>query len=130
MSEFIKLGLNTINKGIKSLKTIKKDKHDYRQYLHRIKMLPEDYQFVFKKMSEYMWGYSGGGDGYDMIDLQNGLLELFESSAAEGKNAIDVTGNDVAAFCDDLLKNAVTYTEKKRNKLNKQIVKKLNSNKL
>ncbi|HAX53738.1 MAG TPA: hypothetical protein DCX82_17695, partial [Lachnospiraceae bacterium] len=28
---------------------------------------------------------------------------------AEGKSVLDITGEDVAAFCDELLRNAKTY---------------------
>ena len=72
-----------------------------------------------------MWSYAGGGSGYDMVALQEGLLELFETGAAEGKTALEVTGDDVASFCDELLRNATTYTEKRRDKLNREVQKKL-----
>jgi DNA-binding ferritin-like protein (Dps family) len=34
---------------------------------------------------------------------------------------LDVTGKDVAAFCDELLRAARTYTEDWREKLNREI---------
>ena len=30
----------------------------------RVEALPEDYQFVFKKIQNYMWNFSAGRDGY------------------------------------------------------------------
>lgn len=115
----------TIKKGLESLKTIKKDKREYREYLERVKALPEDYRFVFEKITHYMWSLFGGGDGYDMIAIHADLLELFESGAAEKKPILEITGEDVAAFCDELLRNAKTYTENQRQKLNRVIAKKL-----
>lgn len=129
MSKIIDKSLDTLKQGIDSLKNIKNDKEEYKKYVERIKALPEDYRFVYEKIGKYMWSLSGGGDGYDMIALQSDLLELFEMSAAEGKKVVDVTGEDVAAFCDDLLRNAKTYTENMRDKLNKEINKKLKNNK-
>lgn len=73
-------------------------------------------------------GFSGGGDGYDMMSLQADLLELFEMSAAEGKPIFEVTGEDIAAFCDELLRSTKTYTENRREKLNNDIRKKRTCN--
>lgn len=121
MSKIIDSSLNTIAKGLESLKNIKRDKDEYKVYLERIKALPDEYRFVYDKATEYMWSYSGGGDGYDMISLHANLLELFEISAASSKSVLEVTGTDVASFCDELLRNAITYTEKRRDKLNREI---------
>lgn len=112
-----------IAEGLESLKNIKKDKAEYRAYLARIEALPDDYKFVYSKITNYMWGLSGGGDGYDMIKLQADLLELFESGAANGKNVLQITGEDVAAFADELLKSVKTYTENWRDKLNREVKK-------
>lgn len=38
---------------------------------------------------------------YDTI--LSGVLELFEEGAAAGKDVLEITGTDVAAFCDGLL---------------------------
>ena len=41
---------------------------------------------------------------------------------------LDVTGEDVAAFCDDLLTGAKTYQSTKQDALNRAIMGKLGSN--
>ena len=125
MSDIIKSSFEIIEKGFESLKTLKKDKREYKEFLERVKALPADYGFVYKKISEYLWSYAGGGDGYDMLAIQAGLLELFETGAANGKQVLEVTGEDVAAFADELLRSARTYTEDRRAKLNRDIMKKL-----
>ncbi|MEG0180221.1 MAG: DUF1048 domain-containing protein [Oscillospiraceae bacterium] len=112
--------------GLDSLKNIKKDKAEYRAHLARIDALPDDYKFVYSKITAYMWSLSGGGNGYDMLAVQADLLELFESGAAEGKGVLEITGEDVAAFADELLKNVKTYTENWHDKLNREIQKELN----
>lgn len=125
MEHIVKASMDTMAKGLASLKNIKQEKRAYKEFLARIQQLPADYKFVYEKMTHYMWEYSGGGDGYDMIALHQGLLELFEEGAAQGKKVMDVTGADVAVFCDDLLRSAITYTEKRRDKLNREVQQKL-----
>ena len=44
---------------------------------------------------------------------------------AEEKSVLEVTGEDVAGFVDELLKNTKTYTEDWRNKLNQKIKNKI-----
>ena len=74
-----------------------------------------------------MWQFASGA-GYDMMEIHYGLIELFEEGAAEGKNVLEVTGEDVAAFVDELLKNVRTYTEDWRNRLNQKIKNKIEGN--
>ena len=61
----------------------------------------------------------------DMLPIFTDLLDLFESGAAEGKRVLQITGDDVAEFCDELLRNARTYTQKWHDDLNRDIMKKL-----
>lgn len=106
------------------LKKLVGDKKEYREMMARVKALPEDYRFVYEKMQKYMWSYAAG-DGYDMLKVQYDLIDLFEAGAADGKEVLEVTGNDVAAFCDELLLNARTYMNDWRRKLNKEVMDKL-----
>lgn len=82
-------------------KQILEDKREYRRMMTRVDALPEDYRFAYNKIQHYMWKFVSGG-GLDIVALQADLLELFEEGAAEGKNVYDITGEDVAAFCDEL----------------------------
>jgi DNA-binding ferritin-like protein (Dps family) len=43
--------------------------------------------------------------------LLSGIVGLFEDCAALGKGVLEVTGSDVAAFCDDLIKGSKTYAD-------------------
>lgn len=45
------------------------------------------------------------------IGLLSGIVDLFEEGAALGKGVLEVTGSDVAAFCDDLIKGLKTYAD-------------------
>jgi len=120
MSEFFDNYLN-INKMIES-------KREYKEQMARVEALPKDYQYVFKKIQGHMWMFAAG-PGYDMLKLHYDLIELFEAGAADGKSVLEITGEDVAAFCDELLRNARTYTEDWRETLNRDILKKLGTGK-
>lgn len=106
------------------IKKMIEDKKEYKNQMAKVAALPEDYQFVFNKIQRYMWSFAGG-DGSDMLKIQYELIELFETSAADGRHVLDVTGKDVVAFCDEFLINAKKWTDKYREKLNYDIVKKI-----
>lgn len=99
-------------------------KCEYKESMDRVKKLPEDYQYVFKKIQSHMWNFASGA-GYDMMVIHNDLIDLFEESALNGSDVLEVTGDDVASFCEELLRNASTYTEDWRTKLNNDIHHKL-----
>ncbi len=48
---------------------------------------------------------------------------MFEEAAANGRSVVDVTGKNVAAFCDEFTKDSHTYTDNWRDKLNSAVVK-------
>jgi DNA-binding ferritin-like protein (Dps family) len=99
-------------------------KREYKRQMARVDALPEDYRFIFKKIQSHMWQFAAG-DGYDMLELHYGLIDLFEAGAAEGKTALEVTGEDVAGFVDELLKSVKTYTAGWRESLNRDVAAKL-----
>ena len=101
-----------------------KSKREYKQQMVRVNALPKDYQYVFKEIQSHMWQFVSGA-GYDMMEVQYGLIDLFEEGVAEEKSVLVVTGEDVAGFVDELLKNTKTYTEDWRNKLNQKIKNKI-----
>lgn len=100
------------------------DKKEYKLMMARVEAMPEDYSFVFKKIQHYMWNFASG-DGSDILKIQYELIDLLETGVADGKRVLDITGGDVAAFCDELLSNAKTYTENWRESLNSDVMKKL-----
>lgn len=99
-------------------------KKEYREQLGRAGALPEDYRFVFEKIHDYIWRFAGG-DGSDMLKTQNEVIELFEASAADGKHVLEVTGEDVAGFCDELLSDTKKWTDNYRVKVNRDMMKKI-----
>ena len=111
-----------------NIKKMVESKREYKQQMARVEALPKDYQYVFKKIQGHMWMFAAGS-GYDMMKIHYDLIELFESGAAEGKHVLEITGEDVASFCDELLRSASTYTENWREALNRDILKKLGKGK-
>jgi len=98
------------------------DKREWREMDARAKALPSEYRNAYKAIQKYMWTAGGGPtDWRDSSRIFVGILELFEEGAAEGKKVTDLTGEDVAAFCDDLVKDEQTWKDKYRKKLNDTI---------
>lgn len=115
-----------LNKIFSTLKLWKQEKIDYKVYKKRIHTLPKDYQIVFKEIEAFMWNFALGS-GRGMMSVLTDMLELFESGAQEGKNVLNIVGDDVSDFCDGLLKEvqAQTWTGKKKEMLNQSIHRKL-----
>ena len=100
------------------------DKKEYKMMMARVEAMPEDYQFVFKKIQNYMFSRAGG-DGMDMLKIHYDLIDMFESGVADDKDILEITGKDVAEFCDELLRNTKTWTAEGHEALNREIKKKL-----
>ena len=81
-------------------------KKQWRAHIARVKALPPDYQIVYKEMQRYL--FKVGADGH----LISGIVDFFEEGAADGKGVLELIGNDVAAFCDDLVKDSYTCADK------------------
>ena len=106
------------------LKKIIGDKKEWRRMEARAAALPRDYRIVYDEIKKYLFKFSAGS-GMDTIAVLEDLLGLFETGAADGRRALDVTGEDVAAFSDELLRNTKTYTAKWHEELNRGVRQKL-----
>jgi DNA-binding ferritin-like protein (Dps family) len=111
-----------------NIKKMIESKREYRKQMARVKALPGDYRYVFRKIQHHMWMFAAGS-GYDMMKIHYDLIELFEAGAAEGKRVLEITGGDVASFCDELMRSARTYTGDWRETLNRDIQKKFRKGK-
>ena len=85
-------------------------KKEWRAHVARVKALPQDYQIVYKEIQKYLFKV-GPVELTDGIGLLSGIIDLFEEGAAFGKGVLEVTGSDVATFCDDLIKDSKTYAD-------------------
>lgn len=97
------------------------DKKEWRSIEKRAKALPREYNVVYEEIKHYIWNTSG----ITTINAFRNLIDLFEESTASGRPVLEVTGNDVAAFCDELVKGEKSYFDKFRKNLNGDIKKKL-----
>ena len=84
-------------------------KKQWRAHMARVKALPPDYQIVYKEIQRYFFKVGP----IDLIDgpLLSGIVDFFEEGVAAGKGVLELIGNDVAAFCDDLVKDSRTYAD-------------------
>jgi DNA-binding ferritin-like protein (Dps family) len=92
------------------IKDIIEGKKEWLAHMARVKALPQDYQIVYKEIQKYLFKV-GPAELNDGIGLLAGIVDLFEEGASLKKNVLEVTGNDVATFCDDLIKDSKTYTD-------------------
>jgi len=98
------------------------DEREWKKMEARAKALPVEYHHAYKAIQKYMWTAGGAPtDWKDSSRIFSGILELLEEGAAEGKRVTDLTGEDVADFCDELVKDEQTWKDKYRKKLNDTI---------
>jgi DNA-binding ferritin-like protein (Dps family) len=99
------------------------DRKQWKRMEARANALPRDYRIVYGNMKSYLWRFTAG-DGMDIVAILADVLADFEAAAAEGKGALEVTGDDVAAYCDALLgglKPYDGYLERWRSSLNQDV---------
>lgn len=93
-----------------SIQDIIKGKREWRAHMARVKALPSDYQIVYKEIEKYLFKVGPVGliekDG-----ILSGIVDLFESGARAEKSVLEVTGEDVAAFVDDLIQDEETFSD-------------------
>jgi DNA-binding ferritin-like protein (Dps family) len=95
-------------------------KREWRAHMARVKALPQDYQIVYKEIQKYLFKV-GPVELNEGTGLLAGIAELFEEGATLGKGVLEVTGSDVAAFCDDLIKDSKTYADIYQESVNQEV---------
>ncbi|WP_327113970.1 DUF1048 domain-containing protein [Nocardia sp. NBC_01730] len=101
------------------IRDIIEGKKQWRAHKARVEALPPGYRIVYEESQKYLFkvGPVDLADG----NLLSGLVEFFEEGAAAGKGVIELIGNDVAAFCDDLIKDSPTYADIYQESVGKEI---------
>ena len=105
------------------------DKSKYKQMMKRVDDLPKDYSFAFKQIQKYIYtvgGVSGDVTMFNNLNIFEDLLDLFEESATDERNIIDIIGNDVSKFCDEFISAYVNDSKTRAEKLNKEIMERFN----
>lgn len=92
------------------IQDIVEGKKEWRAHMARVKALPQDYQFVYKELQKYLFKV-GPVELTEGTGLLSGIVDLFEEGASMKKGVLEVTGKDVAAFCDALIKDSKTYAD-------------------
>lgn len=101
-----------------SIKDIINEKRKWKTLMARVKALPKDYKIVYKEIQKYLLKV-GPIDLTEGTDLLTGIVELFEDGVVSGKAVLEITGKDVASFCDDLIKDTKTYADIYQNSIKK-----------
>jgi DNA-binding ferritin-like protein (Dps family) len=100
------------------------DKKEWNAMQARANALPRDFRIAYAEMTSYMFKFATGG-GMDVVAVLKEVLGLFETRVVEGKTVLEVTGQDVAAFCDQRLHGTTSYMDAWRSSLNRGIAQKL-----
>ena len=85
-------------------------KKQWWAHMARVKALPPDYRIVYKEIQRYFFKVG-------LIELPDGpllseIVDFFEEGVAAGEGVLELIGNDVAAFCDDLVKDSRACADK------------------
>ena len=99
---------------------------EWKEFNARAKKLPADYQSAWLQINAELWQRSDN-TGRNIIPLLEGVVELFEEAAADGRRVEDVLGGDIKGFCATLAdeQGAKTYRDRWRDRLNTSILRKL-----
>ncbi|GIH61899.1 DUF1048 domain-containing protein [Microbispora siamensis] len=91
------------------IRDIIEGKKQWRAHMARVKALPPDYQIVYKEIQRYIFKVGP----IDLLDgpLLSGIVDFFEEGVAADKGVLELLGNDVAAFCDNLMKDSRTFAD-------------------
>jgi DNA-binding ferritin-like protein (Dps family) len=94
------------------------EKKRFRANEKRAKSLPPEYREAYENIRNYLWSTSG----VESIDPLIALVDLLEEAAASNKHITDITGPDVAAFADELVRGEKSYKDQQRDKLNRKFL--------
>ncbi|MFE2758168.1 DUF1048 domain-containing protein [Actinosynnema sp. NPDC059335] len=100
------------------IRDIIEGKRHWRAHVARVKALPPDYRVVYHELQRYLFKVGP----VDLADgtLLSGLVDFFEEGVGAGKGVLELVGDDVAAFCDDLIKDSRTYADLYRESLTRK----------
>ena len=100
------------------------EKRAYRRMMKRANALPREYRYAFFKMRNYLFAVGdsvSGATGNVDLALFDDLIDLLETGAAEHRTVPALTGGNVAAFCDELLRAHAMNQSAQKNRLNETI---------
>ncbi len=102
------------------LKEIIEGKKEWKAHITRVKTLPKDYQIVYSEIQKYLYKV-GPVELVEGISLLINIVDLFEEGVKEGKEVLEVTGKDVAQFCDNLIEGSEFYSDRYEVEIQKEV---------
>ncbi|MDR1790286.1 MAG: DUF1048 domain-containing protein [Propionibacteriaceae bacterium] len=113
---------NLFSRALDTVLGARADKREWRQYKARVQALPPDYRLVMEKIQKFFWNTSGVTDGH-LITVLYDICALFEEESAAGRPVLEVTGDDVAGFVENVVREsqATTWQGQKAKQLNADI---------
>jgi DNA-binding ferritin-like protein (Dps family) len=110
-----------MNKIIDAITGGLNEKREYKQTVARANALPAEYAKAYHEITNYIFHTSGILTARPLAHL----VDMLEEAAADGKHVLEVTGPDVAAFADELVRDEKSYHDQQRQKLNEKMQRKL-----
>lgn len=96
------------------------EKREYKKNEARAKALPQEYAAAYKEIKNYIFRTSG----IETMKPLALLVDMLDEAAANERPILEITGPDVAAFADELVRGEKSYFEKQRSKLNRDVARK------
>jgi len=90
------------------------EKREYKKNEARASALLSEYSTAYSEIKKYIFNTSG----IVTMDPLKVLVDILEEAAANNKRVLEVTGPDVAAFADELVRGEASYVDKERKRLN------------
>lgn len=108
-------------------KRVYTDKAEYRKQMAGLKKLPHEYQVVYKEIQNFLWEFTAG-DGMDMLTPMYELLAFFEEGANNNVPVLELVGEDVGEFAENMLHDiqAKTRIDELKRKMNERVAKEIN----
>jgi DNA-binding ferritin-like protein (Dps family) len=92
----------------------------------RVKKLPREAQTAWEQTCGYLWQRSDFS-GRNIMSVLEGVLDMLEEAAADGRTAQEVFGGDIVGFCAALAgeAGAKSFRDRWRDRLNRSVRNKL-----
>ncbi|MBO0451437.1 MULTISPECIES: DUF1048 domain-containing protein [Enterococcus] len=106
------------------------DKAEYNKKMAELKDLPQEYQVVYKEIQKFLWEFTAG-DGMDMLQPMYELLAFFQEGAGNNIPVLELVGEDVGEFAENMLHEiqAKTRINELKRKMNERVAKEINKGK-
>lgn len=111
-------------------KQMRIDKVEYNEHMAEVKHLPHEYQVVYKEVQKFLWEFTAG-DGMDMLTPMYELLAFFQEGASNHVPVLELVGEDVGEFAENMLHEiqAKTRINELKRKMNERVAKEINKEK-